>query len=320
MKLDLRQLRHVLALDLYRSFGRAAAAIGLTQPALSRSVQALEQELGARLFDRDRSRVVPTAVGQRLVELGRALVTQADLAERELQQMIGLADGLLRIGAGPYAAEISVGTAVGRLARQHPGILVDVAVGDWPDLYRRLVADEVDLVVAETSLAEGDDRVVVEPLPRHQAVFYCRAGHPLATGVAPGLEDVVRFPFAMTIVPNRLLESLGKVGLKVRPDLPQLASTTEFRVETPYLARKIVLESDVIGIALPRQLEHELRLGHLVALPIDVPWLATNYGILRLAGRTPSPASEAFLRILRAVEDEVAAASNGSARLPGPSA
>jgi len=66
MKLDLRQLRHVLALDRHRNFGRAAEAIGLTQPALSRSLQALEDEIGARLFDRDRSRVEPTAVGARL--------------------------------------------------------------------------------------------------------------------------------------------------------------------------------------------------------------------------------------------------------------
>jgi len=102
MKLDLRQLRHVLALDRHRNFGRAAEAIGLTQPALSRSLQALEDEIGARLFDRDRSHVAPTAVGERLIERARLLVNQARDIEQDLKQMLGLEVGLLRIGAGPY--------------------------------------------------------------------------------------------------------------------------------------------------------------------------------------------------------------------------
>jgi DNA-binding transcriptional LysR family regulator len=55
MNIDLRQCRHVLALDRHRSFARAADALGLTQPALTRSLQALEKSIGARLFDRDRT-------------------------------------------------------------------------------------------------------------------------------------------------------------------------------------------------------------------------------------------------------------------------
>jgi DNA-binding transcriptional LysR family regulator len=171
MKLDLKQLRHVLALDRYRSFARAAEAVGLTQPALSRSIQALEKEVGARLFDRTRARVEPTAVGVRLIELAQPLVTQVDLAARELQQMVGLDGGLLRIGAGPFAAEVSVGTAVGRLARRHPAILVDVSVGDWPELYRRVLNGELDVAVVDTSLADGDERLVVERLPEHPGRF-----------------------------------------------------------------------------------------------------------------------------------------------------
>lgn len=305
IKLDLRQLRHVLALDRHRSFARAASELGLSQPALSRSILALEESIGAKLFDRNRSGVEPTVVGARLAELARPLLTQVRLAEQEIVQLLDLSSGMLRVGAGPYAAEISVGTAVGRLARRHPGIRAAVAVADWPELYRRLLADELDVVVAETSYAIGDDRFVMEPLPEHRGVYYCRAGHPLAGRVELTLEEVAAFPVAAPVVPRRLLPLVANSEPSLAVDLPEGTGTTEFRVETPSLARHIVMESDVLGVALRSQIERDVLLGRLVVLPLDVPWLKTSYGVLRLARRTPSPVAAEFLELLHTVEREL---------------
>lgn len=304
MKLDLRQLRYVLALDRHRNFARAAEDLGLSQPALSRSLQALEQAVGARLFDRDRSGVEPTAVGHRLIELARPLVSQARLAEQELDRVLGLAEGLLRIGAGPFASEISVGRAVGRLADKHPEIRADVVVADWPELYRMVLADELDIAVAEVSHAIGDNRMVVEPLPEHQAFFYCRAGHPLAGRAEISTEDISAYPLAMTTVPRRLLEYLGK-DASADADAREGNGLPHFRVETPYLARAIVMESNVVGVTLPTQVEHDVALGRVVLLPLRLPGLRSAYGILRLARRTLSPAAAEFLCILREVEHEI---------------
>lgn len=307
MKLDLRQLRYLLTLDRHRNFARAADEIGLTQPALSRSIQSLEQAIGARVFDRDRSGVAPTAVGARLIELARPLVSQARIAEREIEKLTGLSSGLLRIGAGPYASEISVGSAVGRLARKCPGIWVDVSVADWPDLYGRLLTDELDIVVAEVSHAVDDDRYVVESLPEHRAHFFVRAGHPLAGREAVALEEVTAFPIASPFVPRRLLDLVSRGSGRPADHSPEGIAATAFRVETPYLARCIVLESDVVGVALPVQIDHEVALGRLTPLPLHLPWLKTSYGIMRTAGRTPPPLAEEFLRTLREVEQEVEA-------------
>jgi DNA-binding transcriptional LysR family regulator len=305
MKLDLRQLRHLLALDRHRNFARAAEAVGLTQSALSRSLQALEDDFGARLFDRDRTRVEPTAVGARLIELAAPLLLQARLAERELERMLGVADGLLRVGAGPYASEISVGAAVGRLATRHPGLRADVSVADWPDLYRRLLADDLDVVVAETSHAVEDNRFVVEPLPEHQAFFYCRSGHPLAGRIDVTLREILAHPIAMTYLPRRLDALVDSTVTLQGADLPEGVNATQFRIDTPYLARRAVMNSDVLGIAVPVQIEHELAVGGLKLLPLRLPWLKTSYGAIRLARRTPAPALPEFLRILREVEDEI---------------
>lgn len=307
MKLDLRQLRHVLAVDRYRNFARAADAVGITQPALSRSLQALEEAVGGRLFDRDRVRVEPTALGLRLIELARPLVVLARDAERELKQMVAVDGGLLRVGAGPYAAELSMGTSVGRFARRHPGVHVDLAVGDWPELYRRLLAEEFELIVAETSHAAEDDRFLIEPLPVHAGFLYGRAGHPLAGRTDLTIADLAPYPVATTVMPRRVFDMVGKADTLIRPDLPDGAGTMELRVEMPHIARLIVMESDVVGIAVGHQIDDDLAAGRLVRLPLHLPWLGTSYGVIRLAHRTPSPAATAYIAVLREVEAEIAA-------------
>ncbi len=305
MQIVLRHLRHVLALNEFRSFARAAEALGLTQPALSRSIQLLEKSIGAKLFDRDRSRVEPTVVGERLIDQARALLNHASDVETDLQQMLGLEVGLLKIGAGPYSADISVGTAVGRLVRAHPGVRVDLSVDDWSTLIQRVVSGEIDMAIAEISVAVDDARLIGEPLPIHQAMFFCRPGHRLAISGAATLAEVRRHPLVATSLPPRLAQLTDKKNSGTPYSLPVAVAMPEIRVETFDLARRIVMESDAVGIALFSQIKGEVALGQLVALPLELPWLKTNFGIIRLANRSPAPAAIAFMDILRDVESEI---------------
>jgi len=302
MNIDLRQCRHVLALDQHRNFARAALALGLTQPALTRSLQVLEKSIGARLFDRNRARVEPTPVGERLIERARRLVEQARDIERDLNQMLGLEVGLLRIGAGPYPADLSVGTALGRFVKNHPQVLVDLAVADWPALTRRVTAGEIELVVADIGLADQDDQLVVEPLPQHQAYLFCRTGHPLAGRASLTIDDVRSYPLVATSLPPRLDSLAARDRRGLRSTLPEGTTAPEIHVDSFALVLPVVLQSDAIGGAAPSQICGELARGEVLMLPLELPWLRTRYGIIRLANRTPSPAAEAFLQILREVE------------------
>jgi DNA-binding transcriptional LysR family regulator len=302
MKLDLRQLRHLLALDQYRNFARAADAIGLSQPALSRSLQVLEKSVGARLFDRDRARVEPTPVGVRLVERARSLLSQVTGIESELQQLLGLEVGMLRLGAGSYPADISVGTAVGRLIGRHPGLRVDLSIGDWPALTGRVLSGDLDLAVAEGSIALADDRLAVEPLPAHQIVFFCRPGHPLVGRGSLSLAELRQYPLVAPALPARLRPLVAPAGAAPQLDLPADAMAPESRGDTLQLTRHIVMQSDAVSGALPSQIERDIELGQLVALPLQLPWIKTSYAMIRLAGRTPSPVAEAFMQVLREVE------------------
>jgi len=305
MTIDLRQCRHVLALDQHRSFARAADALGLTQPALTRSLQLLEKSIGARLFDRDRTRVEPTPVGERLIERARLLVNQARDIEQDMKQMLGLEVGLLRIGAGPYPADLSVGTAIGRLVRLHPALMVDMSVADWSELIRRVASGELELAIADTGIAKQDDRLAVESLPRHKLGFFCRSGHPLAGSAALTLDDLRKYALVGTALPPQLAALAAKDRKGMRANLPTGVTAPEIRVATFALVRRIVMQSDAVGGAVPSQIQDPVARGELVMLPLELPWLETAYGIIRLANRTPSPAATAFMEILREAEGEI---------------
>jgi DNA-binding transcriptional LysR family regulator len=305
MSLDLRQLRHFVEVARCRNYAQAALSLGLSQPTLTRSVQALERQLGTRLLDRGRQGAEPTPVGVELLRRAQALLHDADEAEREIGWLLGLDTGLLRIGTGAYPAEISIGTAVARLIRNHPGLHVDIAVNDWSELIDHVVGGQIDLAVAELAAAEKDERLSVEALPQHHGWFICRKGHPLASAGNPlTLEDVQAFPVATTSVPPRLEKLLHAAGIE------GLSAARRIRVDTFSLMLRIVRETDTIGLASRRMVEDELGAQRVTLLPLNVPWLVTRYGIIQLARRTPSPAAAAFIKILRDVETGIAAAGD----------
>jgi DNA-binding transcriptional LysR family regulator len=216
--------------------------------------------------------------------------------------MLGLEVGLLRIGAGAYPADLSVGTAIGRLVQRHPALMVDLAVADWSELIRRVASGELELAVADTGVAQHDDRLVVESLPRHQLNFFCRVGHPLAGRAALTLEELRKYPLVGATLPPQLSALAAKDKKGMRANLPAGGVAPEIRVDTFALARRIVMQSDAVGGAVLSQIGNSLARGELAMLPLELTWLKTNYGIIRLANRTPSPAATAFMEILREVD------------------
>jgi DNA-binding transcriptional LysR family regulator len=289
MKLKLRQVQHAVTLARSGSYSAAAERLNLSQPALSRSIQALEALLGATLFDRTPTGVVPTSIGRLVIEQGAALLAGANGLEREVKLALGLETGSLAVGAAPYAADICVGTACGRLALASPALAIDVRVGDWTYLTELVLSGELDIAVAELTIAAEDSRLEVQALPQHAGHFFCRAEHPLAGRESVSLADTAAFPLVTSSLPRRF------------PDL-----RTAIRVDTFRLARDIVLASNALGIATPSQIMTEQRQRHLVLLPIALPWLHSNYGFIRLRGRTPSPATLAFMGHVLEVEEEIA--------------
>ncbi|ARF58808.1 LysR family transcriptional regulator [Streptomyces gilvosporeus] len=141
---DLRRLRFFLAVARERSFTRAAEQLHIAQPALSRHIRRLEQELGVRLLDRTTQYVEPTEAGRLLMERGAALCEEADRLWRDLRGFAGGERGTLTLG---YSAGISYETApvlLGALAERHPGVTVDTRLMPTTDIVTGVADGSLD--------------------------------------------------------------------------------------------------------------------------------------------------------------------------------
>src|SRR5574337_158536 len=166
--MDLRRLRHLLALADERHFGRAAERVHLSQPAFSRSIQAIEAELELRLFDREAGDVRPTPAGEFVVERARRLLFDARSLARDVELFRDSRLGDAAFGAGPLPAATLLPEVLAKLRREFTGIALRVEVSNWQQLIERLLAEDIEFFVADASELPDDPMVEIRPL-EHQA-------------------------------------------------------------------------------------------------------------------------------------------------------
>lgn len=305
---DLRQLAHAVALADHGHFGRAAAAVALSQPAFSRSIQSLERRFGCRLFERERGRAVPTPYGRIVVERARRLLHDASELRREVALLKGGDTGELRVSVGAFPAELSVPSALKALLAAHPRLSVRIRVRDWQDLLADVSGDGVDLGLGEISELEEDDRLETELVGTHGVPFICRAGHPLRRKRRITLADVVAYPFAGVAWPPRAASML--------PRPPFAAGTVDpvngrffpaIYVDRPLNVKDLVRATNAVTLLVRSMCADELAAGTLAVVPISVPWARVHYGFLWRRGRMRAPAAVAFSAAVRAAEADAVA-------------
>lgn len=312
--IELKLIRQAVALGRAGNFARAAEALHLAQPTLSRNIAALEKELGVPLFDRDKKGIRPTAFGQVFLERGAELLRGETDLRREIQLLAGLEAGVLAIGAGPYPTEISVGTAVTRLLGAHPRLSVTVVTAEPAEISRKVLAGEFDLGVADARLLSRIPRLAVEPLPPHKVYFACRPGHPLTTEANLTLETVLKYPIASTLFVGDAAAAAVAHGAAGRADPETGTFAPAIHVNSLPLAQRIARQSDALFPGTATMLAPDVEAGRLVKLDFHVPPMRTTHGIATLRGRTLSPAARAFLGTLREVEEEVLRAESAGPR------
>ncbi len=181
MSIDLRPLRHLVTLVELGSFARAAVALQLTQPALTRSIQALERKIGTELVLRSPSGTTPTDVGRLLVQRARELLLLADDIDRDVLGRSTLQSGHVAVGAGPYPAETIFVDALQRFVEAYPMVKVGLQIRAWDELLARLRSREIDFFVAEISTLPREADLDVRVHGRAPAVLRRPVGPPAGT-------------------------------------------------------------------------------------------------------------------------------------------
>jgi len=300
MHIDLRQLRHFIALADQRSFVAGALAVNLSQSAFSRSIQALEHSVGCQLVDRGRKDLAPTKQGQVLLEHARRLVSGAQQMANEISQFNGLEAGELRFGCGPAPAAGLVPRAIGSFIGRYPKARVQFQVDDWQSLSKRLLSEEFEFFVADTRQFEADPDYLTQRLRPRKWHFCCRAGHPLASRESVSAAELMSYPMAVTIRPPNLRKVI--VDLSGRPDF-----TPNVECENSYSLLGVVMRSNAIGIIGEYSDALHNAKGDLVRLKIDgladdLEELYTRYGIVSRAGYRLSPLAEAMIAQIKEID------------------
>ena len=303
--IELRLIRHALALGQIGNFARAAESLGLTQPSLTRSIASLEKSLGVKLFDRTRRGVEPTAFGKVFLAQGATLLDGAASLEHRLQALAGLEEGTLVVGAGPYAGEVSVGKTVGRVSAAHPRLRVRIVTLDPEEIIGEIKAGRCDVGIVDVSGLEHERDLTVEALPPHDVVLACRPGHPLTGKAELRMEEVLQFPLVSTLLRGTVASLVGAGSAVGQLDARTGNFSPAIQVNSLSLARQIASGSDALFPGTVSMLAADIAAGRLVRLNFQIPLMRTNYGIVQRRDRTPSPALQLFVSTLRTVEADV---------------
>jgi DNA-binding transcriptional LysR family regulator len=300
MHIELRLLRHALAVGRHGNFARAAEELHLTQPSLSRSVASLEQALGVSLFDRSHKGVTPTAFGRILMERAESVLDREADLRREIQLLAGLDTGTLEVAAGPYPGESTAAEAIARVTVAYPRLKIVLEVSSPEQVHQHVLEGKVDVGVASTFAIEQDARVTVEPMPPRRIYMAARPSHPLAGVPQLTMDRVLEYPLVTTLLygTHAATASGGSAAQGRKGFRPPIM------VDSVAVARAIARQSDAIVPATYRLLAPDLEAGHLVILDIHLRTFRSSHGIITLNDRSLSPAARLFVETLRVVEAE----------------
>jgi DNA-binding transcriptional LysR family regulator len=292
MKLDERHLIQLAAVVQAGGVTEGAAALGLSQPAVSRTLAMLERRLGEALFVKGRRPLQPTPLGRALAEHGQAMLNASRKASDLVASFHHGKSGLVRIGGTPFFMDALISAAIAEFQNQYPDVRIDQSYGYLPELQAGLLSGRLDLAVCPIDiLDEGSGLQFQEILPGRNVVA-CRSTHPLLLKRKLKAADLLDYPW---IAPppgsplladlRSLLLSLGATEIKVRYSGGSLTSALTYLKGTDALT------------VLPHGVVFAFRKEKAVtALPIGLPHPERALGMLSLANAPRSPAVQALVR------------------------
>jgi DNA-binding transcriptional LysR family regulator len=293
--MNIKHLEHFIAVVETGSFSRAAQRLYITQSALSRSIQSLEEELGARLLDRIGKRNQTTPLGESMLVRARQIVRDADELRRSADLFQHGDGGAIRVGLGSGPAALLMTPLLCEMARHHPRLHVSISRGSTELQLMQLRARQLEALVIDARYIVPAPDLHIEQLAQLRACFVCRADHPLATESAVTLPQVLAYPVASAPLSDEVARLLTDLyGAEANPEqmvtlqCEDIASLLDAVEQTPAI---------FLGVAAAARAG--LKSGRLVELPMQPPFRAVaRFAYVTLVGRTEAPSMALFRRFV----------------------
>ncbi|MCK6490542.1 MAG: LysR substrate-binding domain-containing protein [Planctomycetes bacterium] len=292
--MDLDQLALFHAVAETGSITAGAQRIHLSQPAASRRLAELERTLGQRLFDRLPKRGVGlTSAGAVLYGYSGRIATLHAQAERSLRALVNLESGRLAIGASSTIGTYLLPAAVAAFRTSHPGIQVELRIGNSDAMLALLRDARIDLACTEDNRPDQGGDLAAEVLGGDDLVVVCRPGHALLARAPVAPAELARHPFVLrepgSGTRTVLAAAFAVHGLELEPDLV-LGSNEAIKQAVAGCGHLAAMSRMAVA--------DELAAGRLAELAVAGLALRRDLLVLRQRWRGDDPVARAFLRTL----------------------
>ena len=293
-RIRLRHLHTFVAVAQQGTLGRAAETLNLSQPALSKTLNELEQLTGTRLFERGRLGAQLTLVGEQFLTHGVKVLDALNTAGQALNRKEGLSNDIVRIGALPTAALGILPSVIGQFHQQQKDITLQVATMNNTMLLAGLKSGEIDIGIGRMSDPELMSGLNYELLFLESLKLVVRPGHPLLQETVT-LSRVMEWPVVVSpkgTLPRQNAEALlQSQGCKIPTGCIETLSAS--------LSRQLTVDYDYVWFVPSGAVKDDLRRGLLAALPIPTQGAGEPIGILTRVDATLTAGSQTLLSAIR---------------------
>jgi DNA-binding transcriptional LysR family regulator len=257
------QLRHFTVLAQSASFAKASKVLFITQPALSRSIKALEEELGQLLFDRVGKRIELTSFGQTSLKRAQELLDGLNDLKKSGQKLTPTTKGLYRLGLSSGPGALLATPLLSHIAQHFPNVKIEIYRANTQTLVELLKDRRVDGLVIDLRAMQPDSDLYIEETFEFRGEFMCRKGHPLLKLKTLPFAKLLEYPMASTPLSDELARLLvAQYGESAHPNEMIQLSSDEIHdlIEVAQVSDTVVLAARAAGRQLSiLKVEPELK-------------------------------------------------------------
>jgi LysR family pca operon transcriptional activator len=299
-RLKFRHLRVIDAIVTHESILQAAKALGLSQPALTKSLQEVEEIVGARLFDRHARGADPTPFGLTVAGSARRMLAEIGRLEDELDALEGGDGGPVVVGALPVAAAGVLPGALARLKIARPDIEVRVIQGRTEELISLLSLREIDLIIGQLYAMPQDDGLVRAPFYSEPISVLARSDHPIFARSEPLTATLAEYSLVLPTVSQR-------VGQEIDVLLAEMGVTPHqpLRSSSAAMIREILYATDSVAVMPHMLLAGDLLRGAMRLLPLENATRPRPAGLIRRGDTALLCNAQAFVDAARGYVGEI---------------
>jgi DNA-binding transcriptional LysR family regulator len=287
--MDFDQLETFLEVARHTSFSRAAEKRFRTQPAISAQIRALEEEVGAKLFDRSGGKVALTAAGKAFQKYAEETLEHRRVMLTALAEMERVPRGEIVVGANEATCLHILPEVFAEFKKQYPGVAVSVNRAERAKILESIIDNSVDFAVV--SLPVQDSRMTVVPIHRDELVLIAPPAHPLARLKAAAIADVVKFPL--------LLPKLGRTRDAIENLFHErhLKPNISMELESSELLKRFVAADVGVGFIARSTVLEDVKAGVLAAVPLADAQIRRDLALVFRKDKALSRAALAFIDI-----------------------